>query len=81
MNPQAVAQALRPETALPTIMHANNEVSTFQSLDRIGKIAGQYSIPFHIDAVQSVGKTPIDVSKLRADMLTIAGHKLYGPKG
>lgn len=73
--------AIRPDTILITIMHANNEVGTIQSIDEIGAIAKNHGITFHTDAAQSAGKVEIDVSKTKVDLLTIAGHKLYAPKG
>jgi len=74
-------QAIRPDTILISIMHANNEVGTIQPIKEIAQIARTHQIPFHTDAAQSVGKVPTRVHELGIDMLTIAGHKLYGPKG
>ena len=76
-----VARALRPETTLVSIMHANNEVGTIQPIAEIGKLCRTAGVCFHTDAAQSVGKVPIDVRELQVDLLTIAGHKLRAPKG
>ena len=81
VNPKDVENAIRKDTILISIMHANNEVGTIQLIQEIGKIARQNKIAFHTDASQSVGKIETDVNKLGVDLLTIAGHKLYAPKG
>jgi cysteine desulfurase len=73
--------AIRPETALLTVMHANNEIGTVQRLAEIGSLAAEHDIYFHSDAVQSAGKVPVDVRLLQLDLLSISAHKLYGPKG
>jgi cysteine desulfurase len=81
VNPKDVEKSIRKDTTLITIMHANNEVGTIQPIEEIGVIARKHNVVFHTDAAQSVGKIESDVRKLGVDLLTIAGHKLYAPKG
>jgi cysteine desulfurase len=81
LDPQTVRLAITGETILICVMHANNEVGTIQPLAEIGAIAREKGIIFHTDAAQSVGKIPTRVDDLRVDLLTVAGHKLYAPKG
>jgi cysteine desulfurase len=76
-----VEKANRPETILITLMHANNEVGTIQPIEEVAHVAKARGIAFHTDAAQSAGKNPTDVQALGVDLLTIAGHKLYAPKG
>lgn len=76
-----VEAAIKKETILITVMHANNEIGTIQPIAKIGELANEKGIYFHTDAVQTVGKIPVDVNELKVDMLSISAHKLYGPKG
>jgi cysteine desulfurase len=81
VKPRELQKSIRPQTILITIMHANNEVGTIQPIAEIANIAKEHGIVFHTDAAQSVGKIPTRVDELEVDLLTIAGHKLYAPKG
>jgi cysteine desulfurase len=81
VDPDEVRRALRAETVLTTVMHANNEIGTVQSMREIGEIAAEADVYFHTDAVQSAGKISIDVNALKLDLLSISGHKMYAPKG
>jgi len=78
---EEVVSAITPQTILITVMHANNEVGTIQPIEEISKIAIKNKIPFHTDAAQSLGKIPVSVKTSGVDLLSIAGHKLYAPKG
>jgi len=81
VDPKEVEAAIRPDTALVTIMYANNETGAIQPLEEIGKICRQKKVIFHTDAVQAAGKIPVNVDSLNADLLTLTAHKFYGPKG
>lgn len=81
VDPEELKRAITPNTILITVMHANNEVGTIQPIDEISHIAREHGIIFHTDAAQSVGKISTDINDLGVDLLSIAGHKLYAPKG
>lgn len=81
VDPDFIRRAIKPTTRLITVMLANNETGTLQPIREISRIAAERDVPLHTDAAQAVGKIPVDVKALGVDFLTVAGHKLYAPKG
>lgn len=81
VTPGQVESAIRPDTALVTVMYANNEVGTIQPIREIGAVCKKAGVPFHTDAVQAVGHIPVDVKADNIDMLAVSAHKFHGPKG
>jgi len=80
-NRQVLEKAIRPDTVLVSIMTVNNEIGVKQPIEEIGKLCRANKVFFHTDAAQAVGKVPIDVNDQHIDLMSISGHKIYGPKG
>ncbi len=81
VDPDAIRNAIRPDTKLISVMHVNNELGTIQPVEEIGRIAHEAGLAFHSDGIQAAGKVPIDVCGMNADVYAISGHKIYAPKG
>jgi cysteine desulfurase len=81
VDPDDVRRALRPDTVLVSVMHANNELGTIQPVEEIARITGRAGVPFHVDGVQALGKIPVDVETAGIDFYSVSGHKIYAPKG
>lgn len=81
VDPDDIRGAIRPDTILVSVMHAQNEVGTIEPVAEMGRIAREAGVLFHVDAAQSAGKIPIDVHAMNADFVSLAGHKMYAPKG
>lgn len=81
VDPDDVRRAIRPDTILISVMHANNEIGTIQPIEEIGRIAEETDVYFHVDGVQALGKIPVDVKTLKADLYSVSAHKIHGPKG
>jgi len=81
VDPSEVEAAIRRDTILVSVMHANNEIGTIEPIEEIGRVCRKRGVLFHVDAAQTFGKMPIDVEKMNIDLLTVSSHKIYGPKG
>ncbi|MDP7313193.1 MAG: IscS subfamily cysteine desulfurase [Pseudomonadales bacterium] len=81
IQPSQVAEAIRDDTLIVSIMHVNNEIGVVNDIAAIGEVCREKKVPFHVDAAQSAGKIPINLEELKVDLMSFSGHKVYGPKG
>ena len=81
ISPETVEKALRPDTILVSLMHANNEIGVINDIEAIGEVTRRHKVIFHVDAAQSAGKLDIDLEKAQVDLMALTAHKVYGPKG
>jgi cysteine desulfurase len=81
VDPDEIRRALRPDTALISVMHVNNELGTMQPIASFAAIAREAGVPFHVDGVQALGKIPVNVRQLGVDLYSVSAHKIYAPKG
>ena len=80
-TPEAVQAALRPDTVVVSVMHANNEIGVVNDIEGIGEVCRAAGVIYHVDAAQSTGKVPLDMEAMKVDLLSMSAHKMYGPKG
>ncbi|KAK9090872.1 hypothetical protein Sjap_024049 [Stephania japonica] len=78
---EKLRSAIRPDTGLVSVMAVNNEIGVIQPLEEVGRICEEFGVPFHTDAAQALGKVPVDVEKMKVSLMSLSGHKIYGPKG
>lgn len=81
VTPESIEAAIRPDTVLVSVMHANNEIGTVNPIAEIGRVCRQRGVIFHVDGVQALGRIPVDVESMNVDLLSVSAHKMYGPKG